>query len=158
SDRDAERLAVPNAAVVPNGYDEPVAPLGRAEVGDPPTILLTGLMTYPPNADAARWLTTDIAPRVREQLPAAQVRLVGRADQRVTALGDGDRVVVTGWVEEIDPELARADVVAVPVRFGGGTRIKVLEAFAHRIPVVSTTLGVEGLDVEAGRELLIADD
>jgi glycosyltransferase involved in cell wall biosynthesis len=65
---------------------------------------------------------------------------------------------VVGRVPDIADELARADLVVVPIRFGSGTRLKILEAFAHRIPVVSTTLGAEGLDAEDGVHLLIADD
>jgi glycosyltransferase involved in cell wall biosynthesis len=72
-------------------------------------------------------------------------------------LDDPPRVHVVGRVPEIITELARADLVVVPVRYGSGTRIKILEAFRHRIPVVSTTLGAEGLGVEDGVHLLIAD-
>ena len=64
---------------------------------------------------------------------------------------------MVGRVPDITTELARADLVVVPLRFGSGTRVKILEAFAHRIPVVSTTLGAEGLGVQDGRELLIGD-
>jgi len=158
SEKDRRRLAGPHSAVIPNGYTAPAHPLGRVVVADPPVILFAGLLTYPPNRDAAAVLATRIAPLVRERLPAVQIRLTGRAGDPVARLGDPPRVVVTGFVPDMAVELARADIVAVPLRVGGGTRIKILEAFAHRIPVVSTTAGATGLDVVHGRDLLIADD
>ena len=155
---DAERLNVPNSVVVSNGYDAPAAPLGRAAVGRPPTLLFAGLLTYPPNVDAARYLAVEVAPEVRIRLPEAVVHLVGKADARVRQLHDPPRVLATGWADDMTTELAHADVVVVPVRYSSGTRIKILEAFAHRIPVVSTRAGMAGLDAVAGEHLLVADD
>ena len=100
----------------------------------------------------------EVLPQLRRLVPDVQVRLVGEADPAVHTLGGVDNVTVTGLVPDITDELLRADVAAVPIRFGGGTRIKILEAFAHRIPVVSTTMGAEGLEVHGGEQLLIADD
>jgi glycosyltransferase involved in cell wall biosynthesis len=157
SEVDRRRLGVPNAVVIPNGYAEPTWPVGRPEPGDPPTIVFQGFLLYPPNAEAAEYLVRDVLPLVRGRLPDAGVRLVGSSDERVERLADPPRVEVTGYVPSMEPELARADLVAVPIHYGSGTRIKILEAFAHRIPVVSTTPGAEGLDVEDGRHLLIAD-
>lgn len=157
SDLDQQRLGVANSAVVPNGYSPPSRPVGRAEVRRPPTLVLAGAFSYTPNADAARYLVEEVVPRVRARIPRVQVRLVGHYDERIADLVSED-VVLTGRVPEIETELARADVVVVPIRFGGGTRIKILEAFAHRIPVVSTSTGCEGLEVAHGRHLLIADD
>jgi len=108
--------------------------------------------------DAADWFVREIAPRVRAQVADAEVRLVGRPTPGVERLHAPPAVTVVGRVDDMDPELERADLVVVPVRYGSGTRVKILEAFAHRIPVVSTTVGAEGLDVEDGRHLLIADD
>lgn len=157
SDTDRERLAEPNVHVIPNGYDAQERPAGRVEVGAPPVIGFPGYLLYPPNVEAAHHLVRRIAPVVRRAMPSVQVRLIGAADDRVVRLHDPPRVVVTGFVPQMAPELARVDLVAVPVRFGGGTRIKILEAFAHRIPVVSTTVGAEGLGVTDGRELLLRD-
>ena len=157
SDEDRRRFGAPNCAVIPNGYDAPAQPLGRAEVGPAPVILFAGLLTYPANREAAVVLAQQIAPLLRDRVPAVQIRLVGSAPEAIRRLADPPRVVVTGFVPDITAELRRADLVAVPLRFGGGTRIKILEAFAHRIPVVSTTPGAAGLDVVPGRELLIAD-
>jgi polysaccharide biosynthesis protein PslH len=156
SDVDQQRLAVTNSAVVPNGYSPPHRPVGQTEVRHPPTLVLAGSFSYTPNADAARYLVTEVVPRVSDRIPGVQVRLVGHYDDRIADLASED-VILTGRVPDIEAELARADVVVVPIRFGGGTRIKILEAFAHRIPVVSTSVGCEGLDVEDGEHLLIAD-
>lgn len=158
SDLDASRFCAGNVTVIPNGYDAPTEPVGRLEVGDPPTILLQGSLTYGPNADAARWLVETIAPRIRERLPSVQIRLVGEPDNSLIRLDHPPQVTVVGRVPSMEPELARADLVVVPIRYGSGTRVKILEAFAHRIPVVSTTLGAEGLGLEPGRHLLVEDD
>ncbi|MDR7543843.1 MAG: glycosyltransferase family 4 protein [Armatimonadota bacterium] len=157
SELDRQRLGAPNAVVVPNGYDPQDRPVGRVTVGDPPTLTFPGYHHYPPNADAARYLVKHIGPLVRRDVPGTQIRLVGPADARIRPLHDPPRVVVTGFVDDIRCELARADVVAVPLRYASGTRIKILEAFAHRIPVVSTTIGAEGLEVTPGRHLIVAD-
>jgi polysaccharide biosynthesis protein PslH len=154
---DQQRLGVTNCAVVPNGYSPPDRPVGQAEVRQPPTLVLAGSFSYTPNADAARFLVREVFPRVRHRIPGARVRLVGHHDERIADLASED-VILTGRVPDMEAELARADVVVVPIRFGGGTRIKILEAFAHRIPVVSTTVGCEGLEVAHGEHLLIADD
>jgi glycosyltransferase involved in cell wall biosynthesis len=158
SELDVDRFGADNAVVIPNGFEIPSRPAGSIEVGDEPTILLQGSLRYAPNADAARWLVTRILPRIHEQLPQARVRLVGDPDGSVVKLHDPPAVTVAGRVPSMEPELARADIVAVPMRYGSGTRVKILEAFAHRIPVVSTTLGAEGLGLQPGRHFVAADD
>ena len=157
SEHDRERLGDPRVRVIANGYEPPERPLGRLEVGDPPTLLFPGTMKYAPNADGARHFVNEIPPRIHQRLPDARLRIVGRANAEVDALASNPGVTVTGPVPHIEDELARADAIVVPLRAGSGTRIKLLEAFAHRIPTVSTTIGSEGLDVENGRELLLAD-
>lgn len=157
SELDRARLGVPNAAIVPNGVDLPVHPVGRSAVGEPPTLCLHGSLSYGPNGDAARILVRDVLPALRREVPAACVRLVGRSNDGIVRLGQSAGVTVTGPVDDIVAELARADVVTVPLREGAGTRIKVLEAFAHRIPVVATGIAVEGLDVVDGEHVLVAD-
>jgi glycosyltransferase involved in cell wall biosynthesis len=161
SDLDAERArasGVVRVAVVPNGYRSVDHPLGRLPVGAPPTVLFQGLLRYPPNIEAARWLAHDVAPRLRTTVPDLAVRLVGEHGPELMDLDDRPRVSVVGRVPEMTTELARADVVVVPVRFGSGTRVKILEAFAHRIPVVSTTVGAEGIGAVDGVHLLVGDD
>jgi glycosyltransferase involved in cell wall biosynthesis len=158
SELDAERSGLENVAVVPNGYDAPVHPVGRAQSADPPTLLLAGNFCYAPNADAASFLVSSILPRIKARLDEVSLRLVGEPNDSVSRLDRPPEVVVAGWVPTMEPELARADLVVVPLRYGSGTRVKILEAAAHRIPVVSTSLGAEGLGWEDGRHLLIADD
>jgi glycosyltransferase involved in cell wall biosynthesis len=156
SDLDATRSGLGNVVVVPNGYDAPDPPAGREEVADPPRLLLAGNFLYPPNADAARFLVTDILPWLKRSRPDVTVRLVGEPNDAVARLA-ATGVSVAGRVDAMEPELARADLVVVPVRYGSGTRVKIIEAAANRIPVVSTALGAEGLGFENGRELIVAD-
>ncbi len=143
--------------VVPNGYPVVSDPVGRVHVSDPPTVLFQGTLRYPPNAEAARFLVRDVVPRLRRLVPAVEVRLVGTIAPALAPLDDVPGVTVVGQVPDIADELAGADLVVVPLRFGSGTRLKVLEAFAQKVPVVSTTLGAEGLGVEDGVHLLVAD-
>lgn len=160
SELDRGRLgAGPGVVVVPNGYSPAEPPAPRTPAPDP-VLLLVGLLTYAPNLDAARYAGAEVLPRLRRSVPGARLRVVGRYDdpRQVAPLTALEAVTVVGEVPAVGPELAAAAVAVVPVRFGGGTRIKVLEAFAHGVPVVSTTVGCEGLDVVAGVHLLVADD
>jgi glycosyltransferase involved in cell wall biosynthesis len=158
SESDVDRSGLANASWVPNVLRRPDVPLGHDAVGTEPSILFQGSLNYAPNMDAAGWFVRDIAPRIRERVPGAVVRLVGRPAPGVEALQDPLRVTVVGRVDLMETELGRADLAVVPVRYGSGTRVKILESFAHRIPVVSTTIGAEGLDVTDGVHLLLADD
>jgi glycosyltransferase involved in cell wall biosynthesis len=158
SELDAIRSSFSNVAVVPNTYPRPRRPAGDPSAERPPVVLLQGSLGYPPNIDAAHWFATVIAPRIRRQIPGLELRLVGRPATSVQKLHEPGVVTVVGEVPSMSTELARASVAVVPIRYGGGTRVKILESFAHRVPVVSTTLGAEGLDVQDGVHLLIADD
>ena len=157
---DANRLPASQAAiVVPNGSDDP-GDRHRQDhrLGDPPTVVFPGLLTYPPNADAARVLVEEIGPRLRARFADLQIRLIGRADERIQRLHCPPHVEVTGWVDDLTAELVKADAMVVPLRYGGGTRIKIIEAWAHGVPVVSTTVGAEGLDAVDRGDILLADD
>jgi hypothetical protein len=147
---DAVRSALSNVTVIPNTYPRPRRPVGRPGSGGPPVVLFQGSLGYPPNIDGAEWLATEIIPRIRAAVPATEVRLVGRPATSVTRLHQPGVVTVVGEVASMEGELARASVAVVPV--------KILESFAHRVPVVSTTIGAEGLDVEDGVHLLLADE
>jgi glycosyltransferase involved in cell wall biosynthesis len=157
NEQDRIRLDVPNAVIVPNGYERPRTPLGRVTVHQPPTILFVGFHRHPPNADGCRYLVDQVGPILWDRLPDARIRIVGEAGEEVRRLHSPPRVTVTGAVPNLAAELERADVAAVPVPYGSGTRIKILEAFAHRIPVVATRIGAEGIDAADGRHLLIGD-
>lgn len=156
SEAERARLGGTNVAVGPNGYDRPTHPVGRVDVGSPPVLVFPGKMTYEPNLDAARFLLDEILPCLRRLVPGVRVMIVGRSPAELLSR-DGADVEVMGFVDDIDAILARADAMVVPLRSGGGTRGKILEAWAHRLPVVSTTFGADGLDVSSGVDLLLAD-
>lgn len=151
---DAVRLDTERTVVVPNSY--PACPPGPPRPDGGATILFQGSFDWAPNADAAGWLAGEVLPLIRERVPDAKVVLAGRSTPDVAALA-GPHVEVTGVVPSMTPYLRAADLVMVPLRVGSGTRIKILEAFAHGVPVVSTTIGTEGLDVVAGEHLAVAD-
>lgn len=121
-------------------------------------LVLTGTLGYLPNVDAARYLGAEILPLVRANRPTARARLVGQVSDHVRAMIAADGVEVVGRVPDVLPHLAGADLFVAPLRVGGGTRLKILEAFAAGLPVVATSKAVEGLDVENGVHALIADD
>jgi glycosyltransferase involved in cell wall biosynthesis len=158
SDQDTRRSGLANAAVVPNTYEEPKQPAGHVEVGRPAVVLFQATFDYAPNVDAADWLVDEVAPFLRALVPEVEIRLVGTPVPGVQRQHRPPAVTVVGMVPAMEPELARADIAVVPIRYGSGTRFKILESFAHRVPVVSTTIGAEGLDVVDGVHLLIADD
>ena len=159
SELDRARIGVDNAVVIPNGYElvgDPPKP--RSRPGHSPRFALVGLMSYLPNLDAAWFFAEDVLRRVRAVEPTAEFWIIGHYDERVRPLGSLPGVVLRGQVDDVTSELAEIDTVVVPLRFGGGTRIKILEAFANRIPVVTTTVGAEGLGVVSGRHALVADE
>ena len=161
SELDAQRARSSGAArvaVIPNGYRSVERPLGRPTAGHPPTVLFQGLLRYPPNIEGARWLVREVLPDLRSRIPDVTVRLVGDHGPELEELHDPPRVFVVGRVPDMADELARADLVVVPVRYGSGTRVKILEAFAHRIPVVSTSAGAEGIGGVDGIHLLLGDE
>jgi glycosyltransferase involved in cell wall biosynthesis len=155
---DVRASGMANAVSVPNTVRRPATPLGHPTGRRPPVLLFQGTLTYAPNADGAAWLVGAIAPKIRARLPGAAVRLVGSPTPGVRRLHRPPDVSVVGVVPTMADELAGADLVVVPLRYGSGSRLKILEAFAHRVPVVSTTVGAEGLGVVSGTHLLIADD
>lgn len=154
SDEDRRALGLSNVHVVPNGFPDVGPRSGRPEAG---TMLLVGLFDYEPNADAAEFMVHGVLPRILRSVPDAHLRLVGRTTPRVERLA-GPHVTVVGEVPDLAPEYERAAISVAPIRFGGGTRIKILESFAREVPVVSTTMGAAGLGACSDQELLLADD
>jgi glycosyltransferase involved in cell wall biosynthesis len=115
-------------------------------------------MGYLPNADSAVTFCERILPRIRAEVPAVEVAIVGNhPGDEVLALGRLPGVEVTGFVPDVAPWFRSAAVVVVPIRFGGGTRIKILEALRFRRAVVATPAGAAGLDPEPGQHLLVAE-
>jgi sugar transferase (PEP-CTERM/EpsH1 system associated) len=145
---------------VPNGVDTAYfTPNGYTDGEGEPYIIFTGAMDYPPNVDAAVWLCKEIFPELRKHIPTLGVKIVGKNPAKeVLALDKGNGVVVTGTVEDIRSYIAGALAAVVPLRSGGGTRLKILEAMAMGRPVVSTTVGAEGLRVRPATNILLADD
>jgi glycosyltransferase involved in cell wall biosynthesis len=138
----------------------PVPPIGREGNAPDVDVLFVGNCNYVPNIDAARWLCTEILPELQARLgPPVRVAVVGSViDPSVAELGALPSVIVRADAPSVTPWYRAARIAVAPLRAGGGTRLKILEAFAHRRPVVSTSLGAEGLPVEHGKHLLIADD
>ena len=118
-------------------------------------LLFVGNFSHPPNVDAARFLITAVLPLIGGR---PSTRIVGHGAERVAGTPAGGGVTVTGPVPDLRPHLAAARVVVAPVRFGTGMRGKVLEGLAMGRPVVTTSLGAEGLDAEPGTHILVADD
>jgi glycosyltransferase involved in cell wall biosynthesis len=139
------------AVVVPNGTDVPSSTTPVPAVGD---VVFVGSMDYPPNLEAVRWWAEAVWPALGEVRPP----LVAAGRGAGAALAAHPGVVNLGEVDDVGPVLERARVVAVPLRSGSGTRLKILEALAHGRPVVTTAKGAEGLDAEDGVHLLVADD
>jgi glycosyltransferase involved in cell wall biosynthesis len=150
---DARTTVIPNAADVeyyqPRPTDPP--PDGR-------TVVYFGLLSTIPNVDGVIHFVRDIWPGVAQAHPAVRCKIIGgRPPPSLQALA-GPRVELTGFVSDLRPHLAAAAVVVVPLRIGGGTRLKIVEAMAMAKPIVSTRLGAEGIDVVPGRDILIEDE
>ena len=164
SQADAEALEplAPRArlVVVPNGVDVEDYPPADPARADRRLCVFTGKMDFRPNIDAVAWFCQQVWPRVRARQPEMHLAIVGRDPvPRVRALEGRDTgVEVTGAVPDVQPWIERAGVIVVPLRVGGGTRLKVLEAMSMQKAIVATTLGAEGLDLVDGCEIEIADE
>jgi glycosyltransferase involved in cell wall biosynthesis len=121
-------------------------------------MLFVGSYGYAPNVDAAEFLLREVFPRVYAALPATRLLLVGNSIESLPSHASGaPGVEFTGFVENLSEIYAQAAVVCCPIRYGGGTRIKIIEAAAHGAAIVSTSIGAEGLDFIPGAEILIRD-
>jgi len=154
---------VPSAkiCVVGNGVDTAYfRPSSKWKRAPMPTLLFTGAFDYGPNVDALRYFITDIFPLVRQQVPQSRFVLAGRKAQTVFDAMSirSDAVSCVSDPDDIRPEFERAWLFVVPLRVGGGTRLKILEAMAMEVPVVSTHVGAEGVPYRSGEHLLLADD
>lgn len=143
-------------AVVPNAVDpDHFRPDHTVEA--PGSMLFMGTLDYRPNVDAVEYLVEEILPEVKGIRPDATLTIVGQGEPRILQRFRHPGVTVTGRVPDVRPYLARAAAAVVPVRIGGGTRLKVVEALSMEKAVVSTSLGCEGLAVTPGTHLLVAD-
>ena len=159
-DRIRCRRARPAApiVIVPNGVDCGAIRPRPPGNGGPPVVVFSGDMSFEPNVDAALLLGRRIFPEIRRAHPDAELRFVGRnPDPRLYALGGGG-ITVTGQVADMLPHLHGATVYVAPHFTGAGTRTKLLEAMAAGLPIVTTSVGIEGIEARDGREVVIADD
>ncbi|HZR22951.1 MAG TPA: glycosyltransferase [Vicinamibacterales bacterium] len=124
-----------------------------------PALVFTGSMDWLPNEDAMQYFHREILPLIRAEEPDVQLSIVGRAPTpAVRKLAEDDGITVTGRVDDVRPFIEEAAVYVVPLRIGGGTRLKIFEAMAMGKAVVSTTVGAEGLPVVNGQHVLLADE
>ncbi|MCU0623638.1 MAG: glycosyltransferase family 4 protein [Gemmatimonadaceae bacterium] len=147
------------ATVLPNGVDTDEFTPGASRSGAPDLVFF-GRLDYRPNTDAVRWLLADIWPRIVAARPDARLSIIGAGDMSAFAdlVAATPGATLTGLVPDLAERLRRATLAVVPLRVGGGTRLKILEAFAAGLPVVTTTIGVEGIPVVSGDEALVADE
>jgi glycosyltransferase involved in cell wall biosynthesis len=123
-------------------------------------LLTMGTLYYPPNADGIRWFIQQVFPLVRQKFPGVKLTVIGKnppKDFLKLAADKKSGITTTGFVPELDPYFAESAVTVVPVRAGGGMRVRILEAFARAAPVVTTTVGLEGIGACPGKDVLVAD-
>jgi glycosyltransferase involved in cell wall biosynthesis len=143
-------VCIPPGTVIP---ERPLDPIGRRPV----SLLFVGNFVHPPNADAALRLIADIFPRLEPHFPDLVLHIVGDQPTRQIRRMTNDKIIVTGRVPDVTPYLDAAAVVVVPLRLGGGMRVKVLEALAAGKAVIASPLAIEGLNVIAGEQVMIAE-
>lgn len=156
-ERCQRRFPARSVRIVPNGVDCEAFRPPREPHSDPPRIVFTGDMSFPPNVDAARALATRIFPRLRARYPNIELHLVGRRPDASVSMLSGPGIEVTGEVEEMAPYLRSATVYAAPLRAGAGTRTKLLEAMAAGLPIVTTKVGIEGIEAAHDQEIFLVD-
>ncbi|HEX6643191.1 MAG TPA: glycosyltransferase, partial [Gemmatimonadales bacterium] len=161
-DRDVFRDAYGVAAAtdVPTGVDTAYFRPAGTVTREPLDMVFTGSMDWLPNEDGILWFVDEILPRVRARVPGATLTVVGRnPPARIRSIAERDPFVrVTGTVPDVRPYIERSGVFVVPLRIGGGTRLKIFEAMGMERAVVSTTVGAEGLPVTDGEEIVLADE
>lgn len=152
---DERRLNLSNVVVLPN-----TAPTSKLPIADAlprqPRLLFVGRLGYPPNLDAVTWFAEQVLPRVRAVVPSVEIRVVGPESHLLDPLLH-TKIDIRGAAPTLDEHYAWSQVCVAPLRAGSGTRVKILEAMAMGRPVVSTSVGVEGIEAEPGRDLIVAD-
>jgi glycosyltransferase involved in cell wall biosynthesis len=161
--RDRELMACdcPRAAmaeVIENGVDCSFFEPSVTVQPRPNSLIFVGATHYFPNEDGMVFFMDQIFPLVRQVIPEVTLKIVGGRPSETLLAYHSEAVEVTGFVDDVRPYMWDSAVFVVPLRMGGGTRLKVVEALAAHVPVVSTALGAEGIEVESGRHLLLADE
>lgn len=122
-------------------------------------LVCVGSMFYPPNVDGVSWFAREVFPRLEQALPQTRFFIVGvRPATELLSLQENPRIIVTDYVADTTPFLEQAAAFIVPLRAGGGMRVKILDAWARGVPIVSTTIGAEGINVSPNENILMADD
>ncbi|HEY7337282.1 MAG TPA: glycosyltransferase [Bryobacteraceae bacterium] len=154
SEEDRRRIDHPRVCVYPNALPE----MAQPDAPEEHCVAFSGNLEYHPNIEAVRWFRERIWPIIREKDRGLEWRLIGKNPHAVERIVRGDdRIRIVGAVDDAVAEIARARVCVVPLLSGSGTRFKILEAWAAGRPVVSTSLGAEGLGARHGEHLLLAD-
>ena len=154
-----DEYGVKSVSDVPTGVDLDYFSATAASAPNPAELMFVGSMDWMPNDEGIRWFAAEVFTQVQQQIPGARLTVVGRAPSAaMRALAAGNPAIeVTGMVPDVRPYLQRAALSVVPLRIGGGTRLKIYEAMAAGIPIVSTTVGAEGLPVRDNEHLRLAD-
>lgn len=157
---DERRLKLLNPAVktaiLPAGVD--ISYFKPQAVQEKPnSLIFVGDLLWTPNVDGIWWFVQEVFPLIKKEIPEITLHIVGRGGERTLKKVRARGIDVTGYVRDVRPHIRSSSVYVVPLRAGGGIRIKVLEALAMRKAIVSTTVGCEGIDVESGRDIFIAD-
>jgi glycosyltransferase involved in cell wall biosynthesis len=146
-------------SVIPIAVDtELLQPVSREQSSK--NLFTMGSLHYPPNADGIRWFAQEVFPLIRARVPEVTLTIAGRnppSDFNRIAQDSGGAIKVMGYVPELKPFLEKSSLMVVPVRAGSGMRVRILEAFAQAMPVVTTSVGLEGIDAIPGEEVLVAD-
>ncbi len=150
---------IENVADVPTGVDTEFFKRDETIEKNEYNLVFTGSMDWLPNEDAIDWFTREIYPLVKEKIPRVSLTVVGRNpfSTLVEMSKKDSSIVVTGRVPDVRPFMNEASVYVVPLRIGGGTRLKIYEAMAMRLPIVSTAVGAEGLPLKNGEEIVLRD-
>ncbi|MGZ9165516.1 MAG: glycosyltransferase family 4 protein [Anaerolineales bacterium] len=166
-DRQALKAAIPangstkheSITVIPIAVDtNQIRPVARQ--ANSLNILTMGTLYYPPNADGIRWFVGDVFPLIRSKVPGVSLTIIGKNppnDFLKLAEDKSNGIRVTGFVPDLDPYFSESVLAVIPVRAGGGMRVRILEAFARAMPVVTTTVGLEGIEAQPGKDVLVAD-
>jgi len=151
------RWRMTNVEVVPNGFDRRWRrPFGRP-MATPPRLIFLGAFDYGPNADAIRFFVAAILPLLRRRWPTIKLEVIGRSAPDHLVAAWHDRVMFHGYVDDVTEWLAKADMFVAPLRWGGGTKVKLLAAMASGLPIITTRCGAEGLFLEDERSARVAE-
>jgi polysaccharide biosynthesis protein PslH len=153
----APTLPADKVSLLPNGVDVSNYDIGEVEPQEN-TLIYIGAMTYNANYDAMQFFLRDIFPIIQRQMPEVKVKITGKTQGvDLSGLALNEQVEFTGYIEDIRPGIKSSSICIVPLQVGGGTRLKILEAMALGTPVVATSKGAEGLNMQPGQDLLVAD-